>query len=276
MKVSIAIILSSSSVLIIIIIELISAGSAAGKQNEIVNIYQRCEQFSCGNISFPFPFSNSDTFGTTGQYSCGLPLFKIYCDQSDLPKVELSGNLYEIKDIFTDPDRLLTVFDQRFTESVESGSCNDIRNLSIPLGGTHTGLTFASGVVNLTIFECPLRTAVDGIAGSFKCNEGSWAYVWNSTQLGPAVPKTPDGCQHAFFPVSGASLPKIRFGGNQSTWLSSVLREGFVLQWQNLPECTKCITDFGGRCVYDATSSTNNNNNNNNNIACFCDYGLCG
>ncbi|CAL5399711.1 unnamed protein product [Camellia sinensis] len=243
--------------------------------------FDLCAPFNCGDITFSFPFSPSSTFGTA-QFNCGLPRFQIPCDpSSSIPSIELSGRLYQVKQLFSS-DRLVTIVDNQLINEIRLGSCTSLQNLTISITDGTVGnavLGLPVGGVNLTIFKCPNGNSLpsgflDQVVGNYNCSEGNRVYIWDGTRtqvrpgLGPVV-ETPVGCENVSLPLSGASLQRLRSNRSGAdadgarTLLADVLSYGFQLEWPNITDCQTCELT-GGRCGYDVSSKS---------IVCFCQGG---
>lgn len=250
----------------------LTAATTSETDDTSSDYYTRCAPFSCGSVSFGFPFSPSESFGL-GQFDCGLPRFQVACDRtSSVPSVQLSGRSYEVRKVYLS-DNLIMVVDSPLVNDVslgEGGSCNSFGNLTISGGkvGTEAGLTLPIGGVNLTIYVCPSGESLSGaflksVVGNYSCSgTKSEVYFLDGTQarsqyLGPL----PSKCKYIGMPVSASSL-NIRNSSNDGAWtiLADVLRDGFPLQWANLTDCVNCES-IGGRCGYDSSTRR---------IICFC------
>ncbi|KAL7240401.1 hypothetical protein ACSBR2_006118 [Camellia fascicularis] len=188
-----------------ILLLIITSTTTSQSQTQQKSYFDPCAPFNCGNITFSFPFSPSSTFGTA-QFDCGLPRFQIACDpSSSIPSIELSGRLYQVKQLFSS-DRLVTVVDNQLINEIRLGSCTSLQNLTISITDGTVGnavLGLPVGGVNLTIFKCPNGNSLpsgflDQVVGNYNCSEGNRVYIWDGTRtqvrpgLGPVV-ETPVG-----------------------------------------------------------------------------------
>ncbi|GLT43493.1 hypothetical protein SLA2020_174360 [Shorea laevis] len=239
-------------------------------QNDTFN-HDLCSPFRCGNNSFTFPFFNSTS-------RCGLPGYQIICDDvSRVPKIILSGTLYHVKNLFSDPrDRLLTVVNDDLVRDLnKSGSCQSLSNLTISAFYKNSIGLPLGGNASLTFFKCSNKEAslprdfLDKVVLNYSCDEGTGVYLWrNGTREHPLKPSpsvTPSGCTLVTVPVS--SMDQVFFDTSTGkAALIEVLRDGFSLQWSSFAECDSCINstvDRGGRCEYvDETG-----------IVCYCEGG---
>ncbi|XP_059655485.1 rust resistance kinase Lr10-like [Cornus florida] len=240
--------------------------------------YDNCAPFWCGNITFPFPFSSSYTFGSR-PYDCGLPRFQISCDAtSSLPAgLELSGRSYRVLGLYAS-ENLITVVDPQLIDDLRSGSCGSLRNpsLSTPADSA-ASLTLPTRGNNFTFFKCPIEVATtimpQQIVGNYSCSEGDdfRLYLWFDGRVSPVATQIPSGCELVMMvPVLDASLFRYGFlnrtSGDRSIELVlGVLGDGFALNWTTPDNCMKC-QNKSGRCGYDSGA---------NNIICFCKGG-CG
>lgn len=97
--------------------------------------YDRCRPFTCGVINFSFPFSDSATFGTAG-LNCGLSRFQVSCNPSHRPVLYLSGTTYEVRDLYPNSEeRAVTVVNAQLVKDLTAGSCESLRNLTVPSSG---------------------------------------------------------------------------------------------------------------------------------------------
>ncbi|KAH7840538.1 hypothetical protein Vadar_018278 [Vaccinium darrowii] len=229
--------------------------------------YNDCKPFVCGNLTFPFPFSSSETFGSS-RFGCGLPRFKIACDASSVPRLELSGLLYQVKSLFLS-DRLITVVNDQLINDLASSSCKSISNLTIPIGNdtAGAGLALPSFAANLTVFKCPnglslSSESLEGVFGNYSCREeGVVVYfrdqIQRESRLVPV--KVPIKCKYVTVPISAAGRPLLfknttdTTSEHNITVLEDWLRDGFPLQWPDFKECTGC-QNTSGRCGYDGSS----------------------
>ena len=128
---------ASSILLPTIILSLINCTIPASinNTNNTTSIFMSCSPFTCGNISFPFPFSSSLSFGL-GPQDCGLPGYQIACDDYVKPSslsvagIVLSGRLYQIKNLYLS-ERLITVVDTDLIKDLMAGSCISFHNFTV-------------------------------------------------------------------------------------------------------------------------------------------------
>lgn len=180
--------------------------------------YDRCAPFGCGNITFTFPFSSSNTFGSDAR-DCGLPRYEIACDQSSAG-IEIAGRLYQVKSIFSS-DNLITVVDRQLIDELNAGSCDSLRSLSFP----HTNIapiTLPVGGTNLTFFKCNSGSEITGeihvneLRGEFflrvNCSmeDDFNIFIANDTQS-PSIVDPPRGCSLVSVPVLNATLFRYYF-----------------------------------------------------------------
>ncbi|XP_018470544.2 LEAF RUST 10 DISEASE-RESISTANCE LOCUS RECEPTOR-LIKE PROTEIN KINASE-like 1.1 isoform X1 [Raphanus sativus] len=83
------------------------------------------ETFSCGSLDFSFPFYN-----TSMPSRCGL--FKLQCTDYQITEIQLEekGEWYKVTSV--SQANTITVTDPRLNRSLETGSCSDVSNFSLP------------------------------------------------------------------------------------------------------------------------------------------------
>ncbi|XAR52428.1 Glycerophosphodiester phosphodiesterase [Bertholletia excelsa] len=228
---------------LLLIIALINHGRS---QSPETADYDRCAPFTCGGITFDFPFFKpSGTFGS-GIFDCGLPRFQVACSSSSVQLLFLG-------------DRLVTVRDQKLFQDITLDPCNSVRNLTIPISDDTFGmnLLLPLGGVNLTVFKCPQTVHLSSqVLWNYTCKEGVRAYVWDGTKVDNNRPlRTPSGCERANLPVSGKGLHSIsnRSSGDAKDVLLTAVTSGFELQWNNWTDCWSC-QQRNGRCGYNRAS----------------------
>ncbi|XP_022727272.1 rust resistance kinase Lr10-like [Durio zibethinus] len=244
--------------------------------------YSLCSPFKCGDITFPFPFSNQRTFGSS-PIDCGFPGYQIICDDqesSQLPKLMLSNSkLYQVKNIFLNESdeggvNLITLVDTDLIRDFTTGSCQSLRNLTIPDFGieNYYPLGLPPWITNLTFFKCPSQLEpsqdfMDQIAFNYSCNnEGNQLYLWRNVIRSQARPiprqfnysLTPRDCNLVMVPVSSADMiimftnvSSVANGDIESSQLTKALAAGFPLQWKSSEDCESC-KKTNGRCGFDA------------------------
>lgn len=228
--------------------------------------YEDCSPFKCGNLTFSFPFSSSSTSGY-----CGLPNYQIICDSSSVPKLLLSGRLYQVRNFFSSQDdRLITVVDTQLIKDLSSGSCESLYNLSVAINSSYSigSLTLPSGRLNFTFFKCPRglylpKNFTNKVVSNVSCNDGHVLHLWrnrNQSDRPPFDPvSAPSGCDSVVVPVS--SVTSLYLGAD----VFDTLRQGFSLEWPKLDDCEKC-QNRSGRCGYNGSLKK---------ITCFCKGGRC-
>ncbi|XVF19521.1 hypothetical protein REPUB_Repub11eG0117900 [Reevesia pubescens] len=250
--------------------------------------YSLCSPFECGHINFSFPFSNQRTFGSA-PIDCGLPDYQIICDDqesSQVPNLMLStSKLYQVKNMFlTESDQggrvnLITLVDTGLIRDFTTGSCESLRNLTIPVSGIHSNhsLELPPWTTNLTFFKCPSqlspsRDFLDQIAFNYSCNnEGRRVYMGrniNVSREGPTPPKLdysliPRDCNLVMVPVSSADInvSSVVNGDIEASQLTKALAAGFSLQWNTFESCESC-KKTNGWCGFDGTE-----------VICICQGG---
>ncbi|XWS68842.1 hypothetical protein CRYUN_Cryun04dG0127600 [Craigia yunnanensis] len=252
-----------------------------------------CSPFKCGDITFSFPFSSQRTFGS-GPIDCGFPGYQIICDDQEssqvaqVPKLMLSiSKLYQVKNIFNESDEgggnLITLIDTDLIRDFTTGSCQSLRNLTIPVSGIQNNyaLGLPPWTSNLTFFECPSQLALsqdflDQIAFNYVCKNGHRLYLWRNVirnQNGPIelmfnYSLTPRDCNLVMVPVSGTDM-RIMFtndssvgnGDIESSQLIKALDAGFPLQWKSSEDCESC-KKTNRQCGFDGTK-----------VVCICQDG---
>ncbi|KAF8040264.1 hypothetical protein BT93_B2491 [Corymbia citriodora subsp. variegata] len=263
-----------------LIIFLVPIFGAAQSQDH-TSYYDRCRPFTCGGISFPFPFSEAATFGT-GRFDCGLPRFQVSCDPSGRPVLDLPGTPYQVRALYPNSQELaVTVVNDQLIKDLTAGSCESLQNLTIPSSGfdiDNLSLPPQWGF-NLTFFECASgialpRELADATVVNSSCGDAE-LYLWMNPSSDPSVGPdysygraTPDGCRLVEVPVS--DVLGLRSGGfrnksNGERWsfVLDLMSEGFPLVWSAIPDCDGCQLR-GGRCGFDASLGK---------IVCFCGGG---
>ncbi|OMO62513.1 hypothetical protein COLO4_33045 [Corchorus olitorius] len=252
-------------------------------QNE--NYYNLCSPFKCGDITFPFPFSDQSTFGSSGPINCGIPGYQITCDQqesSPVPKLMLSGRLYQVKNIFLNLNQtnnqegwnLITLVDSDLIRDFDSNSCQSLRNLTIPVYANSDALGLLPNWTNtnLTFARCPSQLKpsqefLDQISSDYSCNDdGNRLYLWRNDIEPPLFDVMPTECKLFMVPASTADVlimfknTSVALAGRNVEWsqLTKTLAAGFPLQWNTSNECASCQMK-GGHCGFDGTK-----------VVCFC------
>ncbi|KAK8555619.1 hypothetical protein V6N13_046146 [Hibiscus sabdariffa] len=229
-----------------------------------------CTPFRCGRITFPFPFSDQSTFGQQ-PVDCGFPGYQITCADPDspradpVPKFMLSGQLYQVKDIFLSASdegsgNLVTLVNDDLIRDFNSGSCRSLRNLTITASAFpfNHSLGLPPSTTNLTFFKCPWpsrlappRDFLDRVAFNSTCDDEQYRfYLWRNgtrSQRGEIARSfdnftAPRDCDLVMVPVSSVDVNNITFGDGdiQLSQLTEALAAGFPLQWNTSVDCRNC------------------------------------
>ncbi|GMI74020.1 hypothetical protein like AT5G38250 [Hibiscus trionum] len=226
---------------------------------------KNCTPFRCGPITFPFPFSDQSTFGQA-TVDCGFPGYQITCadpDSAPLPKLMLSSQLYQVKNIFLSASdegsgNLITLVNDDLIRDLNGGSCQSLRNLTIPASAFpfNHSLGLPPWTTNLTFFKCPSRLApprdfLDRTAFNHTCDDGQRRFfLWRNdsrSQRGEIVRSfdnftAPRDCDLVMVPVSSADVNAIVVGDGdiELSQLTEALAAGFPLQWNSSEDCDNC------------------------------------
>nr|VDC61815.1 unnamed protein product [Brassica rapa] len=175
----------------------------------------RCGTFSCGSLDFRFPF-----FSTDMQSRCGL--FLMNCSDQEIPEIQLeeNGQWYNLKSV--SQANTITVTDPRLSQSLETGSCSDLSNFSLP---------DSPWLEMTTLYKCNNSRRKHGFSYANCKGGGSSLYYSDLTDYsGCSVIKTPE------------------------SWVISRNKNGFNLNATfslhiNLPRgCSSCYRR-GGECT---------------------------
>ncbi|KAF8040263.1 hypothetical protein BT93_B2490 [Corymbia citriodora subsp. variegata] len=256
----------------------------AAQPQDNASDYDRCRPFTCGGITFPFPFSDADTFGT-GRFDCGLPRFQVSCDPSGRPVLDLAGTPYQVRALYPNPHELaVTVVNNQLIKDLTAKSCESLQNVTVPSSGVKIGSLSLPPLwrFNLTFFECASSVALprelaDWTVVNASCKDKR-LYLWMN-QSGSSEPsagpdhsyrvETPVECRLVEVPVSDVlNLYSDGFmnKSNDERWsfVLNLMSQGFPLVWSAMPDCDGCQLG-GGRCGFDAGFGK---------VVCFC-AGAC-
>ncbi|CAG7864622.1 unnamed protein product [Brassica rapa] len=171
--------------------------------------------FSCGSLDFKFPF-----FNTTMPSRCGL--FKLNCTNHQISEIQLveKGIWYKVTSV-SQADTI-TITDPRLSQSLETGSCSDLSNFSLP---------DSPWLEMTTLYKCNNSRRKHGFSYANCKGGGSSLYYSDLTDYsGCSVIKTPE------------------------SWVISRNKNGFNLNATfslhiNLPRgCSSCYRR-GGECT---------------------------
>ncbi|KAJ6861345.1 LEAF RUST 10 DISEASE-RESISTANCE LOCUS RECEPTOR-LIKE PROTEIN KINASE-like 1.3 [Populus alba x Populus x berolinensis] len=164
------------------------------------------KKFVCGNISMDFPF-----WGTDRSPACGVPDFKLWCENNDIATMTIDQVAYRVLEINQDNGILRIARDEDYFV----GLCSpQFRNSTF----NPKVFEYVEGYKNLTfIYGCKDPT-IPGIP--FDCN--------------------PEECNRSVFvPVSVSDW---RPFGNLQAW-EELLKKGFEVRWKVDGEaCWECST----------------------------------
>ncbi|KDP29443.1 hypothetical protein JCGZ_18364 [Jatropha curcas] len=252
---------TSSSLCLLILITNLSLFLSSTTNTATATDYDLCSPFLCGNITFLFPFTSSDTFGSNPK-DCGLPGYQIACDKSEpsspSASIFFSGRPYSVKNLYTE-ERLITIVDSTLINDLKTNSCISLRNLPRVSNTSDYSLKLPPWNISLSLFKCPVEITLsdeflDEVVSNFTCSEGNnKVYVssgsgFNSpSRTSPVL--TPNRCELIRVPVSSASYEFLS-GNKLGITLVDVLADGFPLMWPSFEACDSCNLT-GGRCGFD-------------------------
>ncbi|XP_077220540.1 LEAF RUST 10 DISEASE-RESISTANCE LOCUS RECEPTOR-LIKE PROTEIN KINASE-like 2.1 [Tasmannia lanceolata] len=182
--------------------------------------------FSCGNgvnISYPFWHMNGST-----PY-CGYPNLGIYCD-GPRPALRLSNKEYYVEEI-NYKNRTITLVDPEVVKSTCPRVLQSVKLETLPTlfySGLERNLTFFFNCTSLNV-----SAAYVVVEGDIPLNKNS-SWQCKEKVVVPVMEKA----------LNGFKRNLTGFGN-----LSTVLREGFRLNWTSSPLCAKCEAS-SGHCTY--------------------------
>ncbi|KAL2896256.1 LEAF RUST 10 DISEASE-RESISTANCE LOCUS RECEPTOR-LIKE PROTEIN KINASE-like 1.3, partial [Bienertia sinuspersici] len=232
---------SSLSVVILIIFILLISFVTFTRSND--EHFLNCSQpFDCGsirNLSYPFWGENRASY-------CGIPEFKLHCQDNKIPTITISSQKYRILAADVSAHKL-TVARADFWDDLCPSSL-----VNTNITDSHFELALTSSYLTL-FYGCPLASMTRLRFPKLDVCRTNDVFLDSEMYNGPPI-----GCKNVVnIPILKTSY--LEQGINTSVVLG-VLHEGFELQWKvNDEECCKCV-ESGGQCGIDPEQK----------FSCFC------
>lgn len=215
-----------------------------------------CEPATCGNVTVKYPFWLGGPNQPPSALSCGPPAFQVRCLNNG-SVASLRGS--PVHALRIDYSNSSFVASHAKVADGTDGVCLADFNVSssialspFKIGRSNRVMCF---LYNCNRTEPRGRTYVNVTAN---CTTPTFAYLGGSYDRDKPPENLTGGCTYSYLPVLGSEA-----AGMTAANYSRLLKDGFVLEWAGVGDCSACNTS-GGQCRYDNDSAA---------FACLCPDG---